>query len=439
VSRPETPRAPLWRRILARVLVVLGALLAAVTILAGYLHWQAFDNETFEEAATELIANDAIRNQIAAASVDALFANVDVAAELQNRLPPDQQRLAGPIAAGLRELTDRAADRLLERPRVQAVWRESVALAHEQLVDVLRNDTNVLRVEDKAVVINLRPVVLQLGERFDFVGNLADRLPEDTGVITVLPADKLDAAQRATELFEKVATWIWIVPFLLWGIAIWLARGRRRIEVRAIAIGIVVAGLLVLVLRSVAGNYVVDELATTSSVDDAASQAWDIITQLLADGAWSAIAIGLVALLGVWLTGGGRTGVAARRWLAPVFGRPELTYGILALLFLLFIWWGPFVQARRPLYLLVTAVLLVIGTEVVRRLTVREFPEEAAAEPRELLRPLSGLRRGTRTPAAPTGGGGGSVDDLERLVALHEKGAISDEELAAGKARVLGL
>jgi hypothetical protein len=439
VSRPETPRAPLWRRILARVLVVLGALLAAVTILAGYLHWQAFDNETFEETATELIANDAIRDQIAAASVDALFTNVDVTAELENRLPPDQQRLAGPIAAGLRELTDRAADRLLERPRVQAVWRESVALAHEQLVDVLRNDTNVLRVEDKAVVINLRPVVLQLGERFDFVGNLADRLPEDTGVITVLPADKLDAAQRATELFEKVATWIWIVPFLLWGIAIWLARGRRRIEVRAIAIGIVVAGLLVLVLRSVAGNYVVDELATTSSVDDAASQAWDIITQLLADGAWSAIAIGLVALLGVWLTGGGRTGVAARRWLAPVFGRPELTYGILALLFLLFIWWGPFVQARRPLYLLVTAVLLVIGTEVVRRLTVREFPEEAAAEPRELLRPLSGLRRGTRTPAAPTGGGGGSVDDLERLVALHEKGAISDEELAAGKARVLGL
>ena len=117
-----------------------------------------------------------------------------------------------------------------------------------------------------------------------------------------------------------------------------------------------------LVLRSVAGNYVVDELATTSSVEEAASEAWDIVTELLADGAWSAIAIGLVALVGVWLTGDGRSGVAARRWLAPVFGRPELTYGILALLFLLFIWWGPFTQARRPLYLLVTAVLLVIGT-----------------------------------------------------------------------------
>ena len=441
MSRPDVNRAPTWRLILARVLVVLGVLLAAVTILAGYLHWQAFDNETFEETATELIANDAIRAQIATSSVDALFTNVDVTAELESRLPPDQQRLAGPVSAGLRELSDRLADRLLERPRVQAVWRESVALAHQQLVDVLRNETRVLRVEDQAVVLNLRPLVLQLGERFDFLGNLSDRLPEDTGVITVLPAEKLDTAQDVTELFERVATWIWVLPFLLWGIALWLARGRRRIELRAIAIGIIVAGLLVLVLRSVAGSYVVDELATTSSVEEAASEAWDILTDLLADGAWAAIAIGLVGLVGVWLTGPGRTGVASRRWLAPVFGRPELTYGILALGLLLFVWWAPFAQARRPLYLLVTAVLLVIGVEIVRRATVREFPEAAETEPREMLRPLGRLRPGSGDDkAAPSGGTAAAVqvDELERLAALHEKGVLTDEELAAGKARILG-
>ena len=441
MSRPDVNRAPTWRLILARVLVVLGVLLAAVTILAGYLHWQAFDNETFEETATELIANDAIRAQIATSSVDALFTNVDVAAELETRLPPDQQRLAGPISAGLREFSDRLADRLLERPRVQAVWRESVALAHQQLVDVLRNETRVLRVEDQAVVLNLRPLVLQLGERFDFLGNLSDRLPEDTGVITVLPAEKLDTAQDVTELFERVATWIWVLPFLLWGIALWLARGRRRIELRAIAIGIIVAGLLVLVLRSVAGSYVVDELATTSSVEEAASEAWDILTDLLADGAWAAIAIGLVGLVGVWLTGPGRTGVASRRWLAPVFGRPELTYGILALGFLLFVWWAPFAQARRPLYLLVTAVLLVIGVEIVRRATVREFPEAAETEPREMLRPLGRLRPGSGDDKAASSGDTAAavqVDELERLAALHEKGVLTDEELAAGKARILG-
>ena len=380
---------------MARVLVVLGVLLAVVTIIAGYLRWQAFDNETFRGTATELIANDAIRAEIAATSVDALFTNVDVAAELENRLPPDQQQLAGPISAGLRELTDRVANRLLERPRVQALWRESVGLAHQELVDVLRNETTVVRVEDKAVVLNLRPLVLRVGERLAFVGNLSERLPPQTGVITIMDAEQLDTAQDLTKLFEAVATWIWVLPFLLWGIALWLARGRRRIELRAIALGLVVAGVLVLVVRSIAGSYVVDELTTTSSVEEAASEAWEIVTSLLADGAWAAIAIGLVALLGVWLAGDGRSGSASRRWLAPVFARPGLTYGILALLLLLFVWWEPFVHARRPLYVVVTAILLVLGVEALRRATVREFPDAAETEPREMLRPLARLRPGS--------------------------------------------
>ena len=66
VSRPEPTRAPTWRLIVARILVVLGVLLAVVTIIAGYLRWQAFDNETFRGTATELIANDAVRAEIAA-------------------------------------------------------------------------------------------------------------------------------------------------------------------------------------------------------------------------------------------------------------------------------------------------------------------------------------------------------------------------------------
>jgi hypothetical protein len=425
--RPET-----WRLIVARILVVLGVVLLAVTILAGYLRWQAFDDDTFDNTASELIANDAVRNQVAATSVEALFNNVDVQAALEERLPPDQQRLAGPIAAGLRELADRIAAEMLERPRIQALWRESVSLAHDELVAVLRNETRVFRVQDKAVVLDLRPLILRLGERLAFIGNLSDKLPEDAGVIRVMDADQLDRAQDLTSVFENVAAWIWVLPLLLWAIAIWLARGRRRIEVRAIAIGVVVAGVLVLVLRSLAGNYVVDELVTTTSVKDAARPAWDIVTQLLADGAWSAITIGVVALIGVWLAGPSSSGTAVRRWLAPVLARAGLTYGILALLLLLFVWWGPFVQARRPLWLAVTGVLLVAGVEVLRRATVREFPDAAQIEPRELLRPLGRLRPGRRPAPADT-----SLEQLERLAALKSQGILSDEEVAAAKERIL--
>jgi hypothetical protein len=431
-SRPQT-----WRLVVARILVVLGVVLLVVTILAGYLRWQAFDNDTFDETASELIANDAVRNQVAVTAVEALFNNVDVQAELEQRLPPDQQRLAGPISAGLRELADQVAAEMLERPRIQALWRESVSLAHQELVAILRNETRAFRVQDQAVVLDLRPLILRLGERLSFISNLSDRLPEDAGVIRVLDADQLDRAQDLTALFEGVAAWIWALPLALWAIAIWLARGRRRIEVRAIAIGFVVAGVLVLVVRSLAGNYVVDELVTTTSVKEAAEPAWDIVTQLLADGAWSAIAVGLVALLGVWLAGPSTSGTASRRWLAPVLARAGLTYGILALLFLLFIWWGPFAQARRPLYLTVTGLLLVAGVEMLRRLTVREFPDAAQAELREMLRPLGRLRPGSAKAAPAASTADTSLDQLERLAALKAQGVLNDEEVAAEKAKIL--
>jgi hypothetical protein len=403
----------------ARILVVLGVLVLTVGVLAGYLRWQALDSETFRETSSELIANDAVRDQVAATMVEQLFANVDVASRLEQRLPADQQGLAEPLAGAVRALADQTAPRLLERPRVQALWRESVSLAHDRLVALLRGESTVVQVQDKAVVLNLRPLIAQLTDEIGLT-NIEARLPEDTGVITIMEADQLQRAQDATSLFETVARWIWVIPLALFVAAVWLARGRRRIELRAVAIGIVLAGLLLLVLRTIAGGYVVNQLTTTTSVRDAAEASWSIMTDLLADGAWTAIGIGLVMLLGVWLAGATRSGTAARRWIAPVFARPDLTYGILAALILLLIWWEPTEQTRRWSFLLVFGILLVAGVEVLRRLVLREHPDAGSISPSELFR-----RRGSS-----------SSERAEELERLHEQGVLSADELAAAKARL---
>ena len=430
----ENDRTDFWRRVAARTLVVLGVVLLVVTILASYLRWQALDPETFRGTAEELIADPAVRDEVAATLVDELFTNVDVQAELEERLPPDQQRLAGVAAAGLRAVADRVALQMLERPRVQRLWLESVSASHAELVALLKDETRTVTIESRGLVLDLKPLLARLGERLAIFGTVSDRLPEDAGLIVIMEADSLERAQDLTALFETVATWIWILPFLLWALAIWLARGRRRLEVRAIAIGIVVAGVLVLLVRALAGRYVVDELATTPTLEEAAGNAWAIVTDLLADGAWSAVAVGLVALLGVWLAGGTRSGTAARRWLAPILARGQLTYGLLAALFLLFVWWGPFAQSRRPLYLLVVALLLVAGVEIFRRLVAREFPDAIETQPRELLRPLSRLR--PRRPAG-TSASTGDVERLEELARLKRDGLLDEDEFRAAKARLL--
>ena len=231
----------------ARILAVLGVLLALLSLLAGYIRFQGLDTDTVKGTAGDLIADDEIRDQVAASLVDALYANIDVTAALEQRLPPDQKGLAGPAAAGLREFSERAATRMLERPRVQALWVNTVTRAHRQLIKVLDDDTRALSTENGAVVLDLRPLVIQLGERVAIVGDVAERLGPDAGRVEIMQADQLETAQDLTQILKFLGSWLWLLPIALWAVALWIARGNRRSILRMIAVGSILAGLLVLV------------------------------------------------------------------------------------------------------------------------------------------------------------------------------------------------
>lgn len=363
--------------LLARVLVVLGALLAVLALLAGYIRFQALDTDTVENTAGELIADPEIRDQIGATLADELFTNVDVEAALREQLPPEQQGLAAPIASALRLGAEPAAQRLLERPRVQELWVRSITIAHRNLIRVLEDETGPLQTQGGNVVLDLRPLIGQLAERFGLGTRITERLPPDTGVITIVEADNLETAQDLTQLMKVLGMWLWLVPIALWAVALWLARGRRRGILRLIAFSSIVAGLLVLVVRRVAGSTVVEELTPTGSesVEKAAGDAWDILTSQLRDGGLTLLGIGVILLVAVWIAGPSRRATAARRWMTPYIARPEIAFGAAAVLLLLLVWWGPVVQTERWQFVVAIAAVLALLVEVLRRQTAREFPE----------------------------------------------------------------
>ena len=363
--------------LLVRALVVLGAFLVILALIAGYVRFQALDTDSVENTASELIADDAIREQVADTLVDELFANVDVAAAFEARLPPDQKGLAGPIASGVQLAADRAAQELLERPRVQELWVRSIARAHENLVAVLKGDTDRIQTENGEVVLDLRPLVIQLGERVAILGNIGQRFADnpDAGRITILQSDQLETAQDLTQLFNVLGLWLWIFPIILWALAVWLAEGRRRDILRMIGISSIITGLLVLVVVRVAGSYVVDELATTESVEVAAGAGWDILTAPLRDGGVTLVGLGALLLVAVWISGPSGRATETREWLAPHIARAEIAFGGAALLLGLLVWWGPTVQTQRWQLILTAAVVLALGVEVLRRQTAAEFPD----------------------------------------------------------------
>ena len=208
----RSPAGRSWPRTIgARALTVLAILLALVGMLAFYVEHTALDEDGFETISRNLIENDEIRTQVAAKSVDVLFENVDVEAAIAERLPPAQAGLA-PVLAGLaRSGADRAADAALERPRVQTVWVEVTTRTQRQLVRLLDDDTTFIQTEGGAVVLDLRPIVIELGDQVAVIGRVAERLPETSGRIAIIEESQLETAQSLTKILRAVADWMWIV------------------------------------------------------------------------------------------------------------------------------------------------------------------------------------------------------------------------------------
>ena len=365
------PRRSRLLIVVARVLTVLAILLALVGALAFYVEHTALDEQGFETVSREMIENDEIRTQVAAKSVDTLFENVDVEAAIAERLPPAQQGLA-PVLAGLaRSGADRAADAALERPRVQTVWVETTTRTQRQLVRLLDDDTTFIQTEGGAVVLDLRPIVIQLGDQVAVIGKVAERLPESAGRIVIIEKSQLETAQTITRILRSVANWMWLVALAVAALAVWLARGRRRIEIRALAIGLVLVGLLLLAVRRFAGDYLVDQLAKDDGVKPAAHDAWSILTQTLADRAWFGITLGIVTLVGVWFVGDTKRAADARRAAAPVLDSRAWTYTIAAVALLVLALAAPLFARGWPMSLVLIG-LAVAGIEVVRNIVQRE-------------------------------------------------------------------
>ena len=194
-------------------------------------------------------------------------------------------------------------------------------MSQRQLVRLLDDKSKFLQTDGGKVVLDLRPIMIELGNQVVVIGKAAERLPESAGRVTIVDQSQLETVQTVTRILRAVADWMWLVALAVAALAIWLARGRRRLEIRALAIGLLVVGLLLLAVRRFGGDYLIDRLAKDDSVKPALADAWSILTQVLSDRASVWIILGVVTLIGVWFVGEsstrrpgapGRTARAAR-------------------------------------------------------------------------------------------------------------------------------
>jgi hypothetical protein len=437
-------------RKLALALIVVASLLSFLAIFALWANRQLLNADNWADTSSELIANDDIRTQVATFMVDEVYANVDVQSELEQAFeqllrPGTASALAGPAAGGLQTFAEQRLDNLLARPRPQQVWEEANRRAAARLIAIVEGgESDVVSTTGGEVTLDLKALLGETQSNLGVGGRVQERLPESAAQIVVLRSSQLGLAQDLVSLLKAVAIVFVVLALGLYALGIYLARGWRREALRACGIGFLFAGAAALVARSLAGNAVVDALATTESVQPAADAAWSIGTSLLVQAATATIAYGVVIVLAAWLAGPTAWAVAVRRALAPYLREPRFAWGAFGVIVLVLLAWAPTPAFRQPILALILIALLALGVEALRRQTSREYPnakrELSFQRMREWATGGGRRARGAPSPAAAAGSLGpedARLDKLERLARMRDSGVLDASEYTAEKARVL--
>ncbi|HVQ59601.1 MAG TPA: SHOCT domain-containing protein [Solirubrobacterales bacterium] len=408
-----------------------------VTFLAIFSIWvnrQALNTDNWVDTSTNLLQNEEVRARLSNYLADQLFADVDVQAELEGTLPPRLAPLAGPAAGALHQLAPQVAQRALDTPQFESLWSQANRTAHESLLKILNDEGSAISTGGGEVTLDLSALLSQIGGQLG--GGIASKVPPDAGKLTILKSDELSLAQDVTNLIRRLPIVLTLLALLFYGLAVYLAGPRRREALRSVGFGFLIAGVLALALRQFAGNMVTDALADGDSVRPAVDAVWSIGTALLRTVAVSAISFGILVVIAAWLAGPTRLATNLRREAAPYLReRPASAYAVVAVVFLALILWAPVAAFQKPIGLILLAVLMAIGTEVLRRQTAAEFPNATFAEglADRMRASVPGRTGSAQAPPKQT-----KIDRIERLSELKEKGALTEAEFESAKAEVLG-
>src|SRR4029077_6595526 len=150
-------------------------------------------SNTLSDQTDQILKNKDVQEQLSIFAVDQLYANVDVQAQIQQKLPPPAQPLAAPVTAATRQLAENVAETALASPQVQNLVSEAVGRAQQRFIDLIENKGQFVSTQGGVVTL----------EYGSFVADLAARLGLDPSVISQIQGF---IQQYSTELKQRLTT-----------------------------------------------------------------------------------------------------------------------------------------------------------------------------------------------------------------------------------------
>ncbi len=430
------PQAARRNRIWVRVILGFATVLLIFAIFAIWANRQLMNPHNWARTSTGLLQKPTVRTALSGYLVDQLYANVNVPAELRSGLPTRLEPLAGPLAGALHGVAEQAAERALATPKVQNAWEKVNYAADQALVRVVNGGGSRVNIKGGTVSLNLHQIVADLASYLGLPPSIADKLPASVANLKVVTSSQLGLVRNLAKALHALALALTIIVFLLYALAVAIAGGHRRRTLMWVGWSLVFGGMLVLVGRKIGQGQLVSAITSDASIEPAVSDTYAVATSLLVQVASASIIIGVPVILSAWVAGPARWAVAFRRFLAPYLRqRPALAYwGTAALLALVFIW-GPIPATRNPFEMLLFTILAFVGTHVLSGQIAEQFPDAQPVSMRVAAREKLAHARATSMGRATAPSS--TAAELERLTALHDRAAITDDEYAAAKRELL--
>lgn len=296
IPRPEpVKRQRSWAwTLLATVLIVIGAILAPVAVIASWAKVQLTDTDSFVATYAPLAHDPGVQAFVTDEAVKAVQDNVDID-QLTSQVidgitglgtgpvaTKALESLKGPLAQGIVSLLQSTVQRFVASEAFAQVWQQALRTSHDQLIATMQNDPNAAITvgSDGSVGIQLGPIIDRVKQLLVEQGvSFAAQIPSVDRTITVAQNSSIPTLQLFYGLAVAAGAWLPWVAIALLALGVVVARRRALALVwaavaLALAMGITLAAIgigRIVFVSSVSPSLVPSGLAQTlySTVTDA--------------------------------------------------------------------------------------------------------------------------------------------------------------------------
>lgn len=226
--------------LLATVLIVIGAVLAPLALVASWSKAVLTDTDQFVATYAPLADDPSIQAYVTDETVTVINERIDIPQLTSDvidgitdlgtgpRATQALELLKGPAASGLQNLIETGVSNFVSSDAFANVWATALRTSHTALVRAMENDPDAaLQIDDGTIGIQLGPIVDAVKKALVDRGiDLANQIPEVDRTIVIAQSDALASVQLAYTLAVAAGSWLpWIaILFLAAGVLV----ARRR-------------------------------------------------------------------------------------------------------------------------------------------------------------------------------------------------------------------